>query len=235
VAAHEFDRLGLGSLRHESFKVRVDHSVLCGNHSVARLLFPSGNCGLPNKCFSRNRHLEDGQCCGGTRVLLSRLDANSVKQYAMTATEPLKHIFDDGGRAAAGYKGTAGDCVTRSITIATGKPYQEVYDALRVGAQEHAAVRRDRVAKRIRDKGATPRASKIYRKYLAEIGWKFAPTMRIGSGCRVRLAKGALPMGQLIVKVSRHITAVIDGVIHDTHDPSREGTRCVNGYFTKVR
>ena len=29
VAAHEFDRLGLGSLRHEPFKVRVDHSVLC--------------------------------------------------------------------------------------------------------------------------------------------------------------------------------------------------------------
>jgi hypothetical protein len=30
---------------------------------------------------------------------------------------------------------------------------------------------------------------------------------------------------------SRHLVAVIDGVIHDTHDCSRDGTRCVYGYF----
>ena len=40
------------------------------------------------------------------------------------------YIYDDGGRAAAGFKGTTGDCVTRAIAIATGKPYREVYDAL---------------------------------------------------------------------------------------------------------
>lgn len=27
-------------------------------------------------------------------------------------------------------------------------------------------------------------------------------------------------------------TAVIDDAIHDTYDPSRNGTRCVHGYFT---
>jgi hypothetical protein len=27
---------------------------------------------------------------------------------------------------------------------------------------------------------------------------------------------------------------VIDGVIHDTFDPSRGGTRCVYGYWIKV-
>jgi len=31
----------------------------------------------------------------------------------------------------------------------------------------------------------------------------------------------------------KHTTAVIDGIIHDTYDPSRAGTRCVYGYFTK--
>lgn len=35
---------------------------------------------------------------------------------------------DDGGRAAAGFKGDTGDCVTRAISIATGRPYREVYD-----------------------------------------------------------------------------------------------------------
>lgn len=36
--------------------------------------------------------------------------------------------FDDGGRAAAGYKGTTGDCACRAIAIASGRPYQEIYD-----------------------------------------------------------------------------------------------------------
>jgi len=47
----------------------------------------------------------------------------------------MDFVFHDGGRAAAGYKGMTGDCVTRSIAIATGKTYQEVYDALNHRAQ----------------------------------------------------------------------------------------------------
>ena len=47
----------------------------------------------------------------------------------------MDFIFHDGGRAAAGYKGMTGDCVTRSIAIATGKTYLEVYDALNQLAQ----------------------------------------------------------------------------------------------------
>ena len=50
----------------------------------------------------------------------------------------------------------------------------------------------------------------------------------------MHLAKDELPNGRLIVRVSKHITAVINGVIHDTHDFSRDGTRCVYGYFTKA-
>ena len=50
--------------------------------------------------------------------------------------------------------------------------------------------------------------------------------------------------GPLEVRCSRHIAAVMDGVVHDTHDPSRGGTRTVYGYrsldrlhhtFTAVR
>jgi len=63
------------------------------------------------------------------------------------------------------------------------------------------------------------------------IGWHWTPTMRIGQGCRVHVRADELPTGRLIVVVSRHLTAVIDGVIHDTADPSRKGTRCVNGVY----
>jgi hypothetical protein len=73
----------------------------------------------------------------------------------------------------------------------------------------------------------------VTRGYLAALGWRWTPTMGIGTGCKVHLRDGELPMGRLIVSVSRHLAAVIDGVIHDTHDCSRGGTRCVYGYWQK--
>ena len=60
--------------------------------------------------------------------------------------------YNDGGRADAGYKGKAGDCVVRAIAIATGLPYQEVYDGLKVANQEYSDNRRTRQAKKIKEK-----------------------------------------------------------------------------------
>lgn len=135
---------------------------------------------------------------------------------------------NDGGREAAGYKGQAGDCVTRAIAIATGKPYQEVYDAL------NGLAVNERKGKRKRGKSSARNG--VYRatfaKYLLSLGWQWHPTMAIGQGCKVHLRADELPQGNLIVSVSRHMVAVINGVIHDTHDPSREGTRCVYGYWS---
>lgn len=37
----------------------------------------------------------------------------------------------------------------------------------------------------------------------------------------------------LVVSLSRHWCAVVDGTTRDLYDPSRDGTRCVYGYFTK--
>ncbi|MDM3928731.1 hypothetical protein QRB35_22225 [Mycobacterium intracellulare subsp. chimaera] len=68
---------------------------------------------------------------------------------------------------------------------------------------------------------------------MADLGWLWVPTMHIGSGCRVHLRADQLPSGRLVVSVSRHTVAVLDGIIHDTHDPTRDGTRCVYGYYRK--
>jgi hypothetical protein len=35
-----------------------------------------------------------------------------------------------------------------------------------------------------------------------------------------------------VVALSKHYAAVVDGVVHDLYDPSRDGTRCVYGYWT---
>lgn len=141
----------------------------------------------------------------------------------------MDFVFHDGGRAAAGYKGKTGDCVARSIAIATGKPYQEVYEALNQLAQAERSGRR----KRKRSNSRTGVYRKTYQRYLELLGWRWTSTMSIGSGCRVHLRPSELPPGPLIVKVSRHLTAVIDGILYDTHNCSRAGTRCVYGYFSQ--
>lgn len=141
----------------------------------------------------------------------------------------MRFIHDDGGRSAAGFRGSTGDCVTRAIATATGVPYRDVYDAI------NAASERERTGTRKRGKSSarTGVHKPTYRKYLQSLGWTWTPTMKIGSGCKVHLTASELPSGRLIVAVSRHLVAVIDGVIRDTHDPSRGGTRCVYGYFSK--
>lgn len=144
--------------------------------------------------------------------------------------------YNDGGRAEAGYKGNARDCVVRSIAIATGIPYQKVYEDLKSANVEYAETKRGRVAKSLQ-KSSTPRNGvykQVYRPYLESLGFKFVSTMGIGTGCKVHLSSEELPKGKIIARVSKHLCAVIDGVIQDTYDCSRNGTRCVYGYFVKV-
>lgn len=163
----------------------------------------------------------------------------------------MTFVYNDGGRKAAGYKGRTGDCVVRAIAIATGLLYQTVYD----GINEAARGERRGTRKRGISRAGTGVYNRTTKKYLASVGWTWVPTMHIGSGCRVHLTDGELPSGRLIVSVSKHLTAVIDGVIHDTHDPQRaggdiiyhyrpgtneverttvSGGRCVYGYWQKA-
>jgi hypothetical protein len=152
----------------------------------------------------------------------------------------MKFVVNDGGRKDAGFKGDVGDCVCRSITIITEKPYKEVYDALNEISKEMGYWHRTHPVKtkygNSREKMSSSRTGhmrKVYEKYLFSLGYKWIPTMKIGSGCKVHLKADELPNGRLIVAVSRHITAVIDGVIYDTYDCSRKEKRCVYGYYIK--
>lgn len=143
----------------------------------------------------------------------------------------MPFIYADGGRAHAGYAGKAGDCVARAIANVTGRPYQEIYDRLAAG---NATQRRGKGETKRRERTASNgimTRRKWFDDYMASLGFRWVPTMRVGQGCKVHLRAGELPMGKLVVNVSRHMTAVIDGVIFDTYDPSRAGTRCVYGYY----
>ncbi len=140
------------------------------------------------------------------------------------------YVYDDGGRAEAGFTGHAGDCVVRALAIATGEDYRAVYDDLY--ARNRAALPKGSKAKASPRDGGTPR--KVYDAWLAERGWTWKPTMHIGTGCTVHLRAEDLPGGDVIVRLSKHLAADIDGVLHDTGDCSRDGTRCVYGYWTRT-
>ena len=170
--------------------------------------------------------------------------------------KPKDYVYDDGGRAVAGFKGTGGGCVVRAIAIAAQIPYREVYDLVNEVAKEsprHRLIRsRGKTRYQSRSSARNGVLKRDIRKIMALLGWVYTPTMKIGSGCKVHLLAAELPSGRLVVQVSKHLTALIDGVIHDTYDPRRgpiaymKGSesgravvdhispeRCVYGYFSK--
>ena len=188
------------------------------------------------------------ECNGSKATLLSVMENHAwanvqfdgkAQTYisAGTNVKPLddvskpKFVYNDGGRKEAGRKGSAGDCVTRAICIATGLPYMEVYNRL---AEGNATQRKSKYDKKRRSRSASNGISttrKWFKDYMIELGFEWTPTMTIGSGCQVHLKADELPKGKLVCNVSKHMVAVIDGVINDIYDCSRNGTRCVYGYW----
>lgn len=129
----------------------------------------------------------------------------------------MKVQINDGGRAKYFAAPRVADCVVRAVAIATERDYKEVYDEIKklVGYTPRNGIRH-----------------KDTKKIMNHFGGRWTATMGIGTGCRVHLKDGEMPMrGRYICNLSGHVTAVIDGVIHDTFDPSRDGKRCVYGYW----
>jgi hypothetical protein len=146
----------------------------------------------------------------------------------VTVEAGLAFVKDDGGRAHAGFKGRTGDCSTRAIAIALGLPYTEVYDAL------NALGKTCRITKRHPKQcyARTGVCVKVLQRYLASKGWTWHATMGIGTGTTVHLRAGELPKNaSFIARISKHLVAIVDGEIHDTGDPSMDGTRAVYGIW----
>ncbi len=142
--------------------------------------------------------------------------------------ETMKWIYDDGGRSKY-FRGTTGDCVCRAIAIATGKDYKEVYDMI------NNYIKQEQLDDMYVENARTGVSKEVCSKLLESLGWKWIPCMYFGKGCTTHLKSGELPKkGTLIVSVSKHLTCVKDNVIYDTFDPSRDGTRCVYGYYAKA-
>lgn len=55
----------------------------------------------------------------------------------------MKFVYNDGGRAEAGYIGDTRDCVCRAIAIAAQRPYKEVYDLINKYAKNERITKRN--------------------------------------------------------------------------------------------
>lgn len=125
---------------------------------------------------------------------------------------------NDGGRQAAGFKGTAGDCGARAMAIALGLDYKLVYKEL---AQANADNGR---AKSARD-GIY---KDIYADVLKRYGWVWVSAPKL-IGRKARYSD--LPTtGNLIMRMAGHYAALVDGVLNDSWD-SRH--KMVYGYWQK--
>lgn len=100
------------------------------------------------------------------------------------------------------------DCVVRSICIATGKDWYEVFDAL---------------VQIARKKGRMPNENEVYYLYLKQEGWKVQRQEKRLDGTKYtvsefikKIAKGRT----CIISTTGHLTCCSEGKIRDTWDCS---------------
>jgi hypothetical protein len=160
----------------------------------------------------------------------------------------MRYIYDDGGRAAAGFKGKAGDCGTRAFALArfgarpTGEQYREVYEDLSRVMREWAfSGPKNRKKDRYRSgqEPCTPRNgmwTEPLDLYAAELGWEWFAAKKMGRTIHMNPAE--LPGGRLVTRQAKHFAAVIDGAVYDIWDSSISRTmgpemRMVYGYWLR--
>ena len=121
----------------------------------------------------------------------------------------LRYQYSDGGRESAGFKGRAGDCVTRAMAIATGKPYRECYRALAKANKVYTGVRSARNGVR----------KEAYVKVFSDAGMVQIPiNWPVGRGPKPTLTQAAKKFPTCIVTTAKHMIAIKDGVLRDTWD-----------------
>ncbi|CAB4153111.1 hypothetical protein UFOVP605_41 [uncultured Caudovirales phage] len=126
-------------------------------------------------------------------------------------------VFNDGGRAASGRKGIAGDCVARAFAIATGMDYSTCYGLLAAANAAAGGKRSARAGVR----------REVYEAMFAQHGWHWVTAPKFpGRKARCR----DMPPGVVIARQAKHVVCVIDGTPHDIFDCT---AKMVYGYWQK--
>ena len=122
----------------------------------------------------------------------------------------MKFYQTDNGRICKTFKD---DCVVRSISLATDQSYQQTFsDLMELGLEI----------------GAYPNHDKVWIKYLERKGFVKNKPPRI-NGKMIKLRNWSEAPKVAVVRNSKHLTAIVDGILHDTWDCRY---RPVNSYWT---
>ncbi len=106
------------------------------------------------------------------------------------------------------------DCVVRSISNATGRPYQLVFEELMKLGLEMVCF---------------PNMDIVYHEYLKRLGWNKNKCPRDSKGKLIKLKDWKDRPETAVIKNSGHLTSIVDGVCYDTWDCTY---RPVNTYWT---
>ena len=128
----------------------------------------------------------------------------------------LPYKRDDGGRAAAGFKGGTGDCLVRAMAIASGQPYREVYAHVAATYKVHGYKRTGNayyMGRKSKRGQLTPK--KAQDRALMDMGFTKVPLL---PGPRPTYTEVARVHGTAVVGTTKHIGVIRDGVYRDTFD-----------------
>ena len=120
--------------------------------------------------------------------------------------EPIKFVYDDGGRSKYFSGKNVGDCVCRAITIASGKDYKEIYDLL------------------AKTMGESPRNGVFtnkpcFKRMMRDLGFEWHSLAGIGVKQAFHFYDGELPReGRMVCSVTKHNVAVVNNELHDIWD-----------------
>ena len=110
-----------------------------------------------------------------------------------------------------------GDCVTRSIVMATGMDYDEVWS-------HFTKQKRSKGNKRGTASNGVEHV--VAKRFLQSLGWRYNPCP-----LDTKFVLGNLP-AECIVNIPGHYTYVKNGIVYDTYDCRGKRKRKLEGYYT---
>jgi hypothetical protein len=132
-----------------------------------------------------------------------------------------KWLQHDAGRSTSKRPKARNDCTVRAIAAVTGAPYDAAYEWIAAGGRKSG--------KRFKLKPFF--AANVF---LHDADWRFAwtpyPAVKGERRMNVIAFVATHPRGRYVIQVSKHVIAVVDGVLIDDHLPRLNA--CVYGAWT---
>ena len=133
----------------------------------------------------------------------------------------IDYRYDDGGRAAAGFRGRTGDCVVRAIAICSSEDYRAVYGTMAQHMKRNGyAASGNAYATRERNRKAPRRRGQLTAKRVQDSVLEAYDFRKISlpAGERPTFTEAHRQFGDCVLGTTKHVAAIVDGALRDTFD-----------------